>query len=70
MYPNPTNDLLYITLSAESNEDYVLIDSGGRKLIEGQLRGIQSQITLKELTIGLYFLQIGKERLTIRVVKQ
>jgi hypothetical protein len=70
VYPNPTNDLIYITLSAESNEDYVLIDSGGRKLIEGQLRGIQSQITLKELTVGLYFLQIGKERLTIRVVKQ
>ena len=70
VYPNPTNDLLYITLSAESNEDYVLIDSGGRKLMEGQLRGIQSQITLKELTVGLYFLQIGKERLTIRVVKQ
>ncbi len=70
VYPNPTNDLLYITLSAESNEDYVLIDSGGRKLMEGQLKGIQSQITLKELNIGLYFLQIGKERLTIRVVKQ
>jgi hypothetical protein len=70
VYPNPTNDLLTIKLSSETNEDYVLIDSGGRKLIEGQLRGIQSQITLKELTVGLYFLQIGKERLTIRVVKQ
>ena len=70
VYPNPTNDLLYITLSAESNEDYVLIDSGGRKLLEGKLNGIETQITLKELNIGLYFLQIGKERLTIRVVKQ
>jgi hypothetical protein len=70
VYPNPTNDLLTIKLSSETNENYILTDSGGRKLLEGQLNGIETQVTLKELNIGLYFLQIGKERLTIRVVRQ
>jgi hypothetical protein len=47
-----------------------VIDSRGRKVLEGKLNGTETQISLKELTTGSYILQVGKERLPVRVIKQ
>jgi hypothetical protein len=70
IYPNPTNDLLYIVMPTESMENYIVIDNRGRKILEGMLNGTETQISLKELTTGSYILQVGRERLPLRVIKQ
>jgi hypothetical protein len=70
IYPNPTNDMLNVVMPSISNENYVVIDSRGRKVLEGKLNGTETQISLKELTTGSYILQVGKERLPVRVIKQ
>jgi PKD repeat protein len=70
VYPNPTNDLLNVIIPTDSEEHYVLFDGRGRTLLEGRLNGTLSQISLKELPIGSYFLQVGNERFPLNVLKQ
>ena len=70
VYPNPTNDVLNVVMPSISYENYVVIDSRGRKVLEGKLNGTETQISLKELTTGSYILQVGEERLPVRVIKQ
>ncbi len=70
VYPNPTNDVLNIEIPAESEENYVLFDGRGRTLREGRLNGTLSQISLKELPVGSYFLRVGNERFPLNVMKQ
>jgi hypothetical protein len=70
VFPNPTNDLLNVIIPTDSEEHYVLFDCRGRTLLEGRLNGTLSQISLKELPIGSYFLQVGNERFPLNVLKQ
>jgi hypothetical protein len=70
VYPNPTNDLLNIILPTESAVNYVLLDSRGRKVLEGSFFGTENQISLKACMPGAYFLKIGQKEVPIRVIKQ
>jgi hypothetical protein len=70
VYPNPMNNLLNVVTPAESNEVYILLDSQGRKILEGRLNGTENQINVKELTNGTYMLKIGEDKVPVRVIKQ
>jgi hypothetical protein len=70
VYPNPTNDVLNILLPTESAVNYVLIDSRGRKVLEGTLFGSKNQISLRACAPGAYFLKIGLDEVPRRVIKQ
>jgi hypothetical protein len=70
VYPNPTNDVLNVVMPFEGNEYFVIIDSRGRKVLEGNLFGNENQISLKALSPGAYFLKIGVNEVPIRVIKQ
>jgi uncharacterized protein (TIGR02145 family) len=70
VYPNPVNDVLYVVMAEESNEIYFILDSRGRKVLEGRLNGTETQINLKELSNGAYMLKIGEQKMPIRVIKQ
>jgi hypothetical protein len=70
VYPNPTNDVLNIILPTESTVNYVLLDSRGRKVLEGTLLGSENQISLRACAPGAYFLKIGLDEVPIRVIKQ
>ena len=70
VYPNPTYDLLNVVMPTESNENFVIIDSRGRKVLQGNLFGTENLISLKALKTGTYFLMIGQNEVPIRVVKQ
>jgi hypothetical protein len=54
----------------ESNENFIIIDSRGRKVLQGNLFGTENQISLKALKPGIYVLNVGKNGVPIRVVKQ
>lgn len=70
VYPNPVNHLLNVVTPGESNEVYMLLDSQGRKILEGRLNGTETQINVKELTNGTYVLKIGEDKVPVRVIKQ
>jgi hypothetical protein len=70
IYPNPTADVINILLPSDKLRPYILVDDRGRKVLEGTLKASESQLTLKELTPGLYVLCFEEEALQIRVIKQ
>ena len=69
IYPNPAYDLINIVMPNESVENFVLIDSRGRKVLEGNLSGKETKISVKEFAPGTYLLRVGGEHAPIRVVK-
>lgn len=70
VYPNPTINWIKILLSEDSDENYIITDNRGRVCLEGQMTGKQTQISLENLNIGFYFLQIGNNNLLIKILKQ
>ena len=70
VYPNPANHILNVVTSNQSNEIYFLLDSRGRKVLEGRLNGTETHIDLNELSNGVYILKIGEDKVPVRVIKQ
>jgi hypothetical protein len=61
IYPNPANDMLYVTV--ENNlmitKDVVILDLTGKELIRQKLASSKIQIDLSALSKGLYLVSIG-----------
>jgi uncharacterized repeat protein (TIGR01451 family) len=72
IFPNPTNSLLSIEWTNESNiQKIILVDALGRKIKEFGTKGIRQIITMNELEDGIYFLHlIGKTKNVIKVIKE
>lgn len=79
VYPNPTSDIIFISLPSTTNEnlDIAIYDITGRLVYSentSQLNNTtnQHQISMSALPTGLYFVQLKSEKLhkTIKVIKQ
>lgn len=70
LYPNPTSDILNVVMPSVADKNYVVFDSRGRKVLEGKLKETDRQIDTKTLSNGAYILQIGDEKVPVRVIKQ
>ncbi|MBL6657964.1 MAG: T9SS type A sorting domain-containing protein [Flavobacteriales bacterium] len=57
IYPNPTTEVLNIDSDVEFDR-IVIFDNFGRKVMQSKIRDLQSKISTKVLTNGLYYLQI------------
>jgi 1,4-alpha-glucan branching enzyme len=62
IYPNPTNDLIFVQ-NASSTESGILTDNLGR--VVQSFKVVPSQINLGDLATGIYFLKIGSENFKI-----
>lgn len=62
IYPNPTNDIVYIQMNAEENWSYLLTDQAGKTILKGETK---DYISLKEFPDGIYFLTIIASELTL-----
>lgn len=60
VYPNPTSDFIYIR-NVQSNESFQLIDTTGRKVMEGTGRVVD----ISALKAGVYNLVIGSRSISI-----
>ena len=67
--PNPATDELTITTTTLLNENYILLDSQGRKVLSGTLTGTATLLNISQLARGNYLLQIGEKQLPVRIVK-
>jgi len=60
VYPNPTNDFVTVeNINHKSTMPYNIINSIGKTVLVGQLVDEKSIIDIRNLTSGIYFLQIG-----------
>jgi hypothetical protein len=70
IYPNPTFDNLTIERTSSLNSEYVLVDSQGRLVLQGELTETIKHISLGKLEYGNYLLQLENQSVPIRIVKQ
>jgi hypothetical protein len=69
-YPNPASDYLLIKNNNSSNDlVYVIFDSFGKKVMEGTLTLKETQVSLRGLSNGAYFIEIG-DNLPVKILKQ
>ena len=70
--PNPVNDILNISLNDISFLDtsYQIVDVNGRVITEGNLSTSISEISVGELSKGVYFIKFENQNLIKKVIKQ
>ncbi len=72
VYPNPTIDKLILKVSSDfAKGDYKLTDITGKEIQAGKIQSEISELTVSDLTSGLYFLEIiNQNRQVFKVIKQ
>jgi len=60
VYPNPADNVLFLSASAEMKGVIRILDMNGRLLFTQEATGINLNIPLEKLTSGSYLLQIGE----------
>ncbi len=70
-YPNPTASFLQINSSGSIDKvEYNIFDQFGNKIQEGQLTGFKTSLDLEFVTPGIYFIQIGENKInTFKIVR-
>ena len=58
LYPNPVTEALTIDFNGVSNEEYSIIDNFGSVVKKGVLENISTEISVSELSAGLYYFKI------------
>lgn len=68
-FPNPTND--FVTIKSEKNEklNYQLFDLKGNLLKQDSKGKLNQEITVKELSTGIYFIKIYNENQKSKTIK-
>ena len=73
VFPNPVNELLYISHPTENNFDIYLTDITGKKIFEGKVQK-QNPINISQYPKGIYLLTIMtgeiKKTNTYKIIKQ
>lgn len=72
IYPNPALDLITVEVnSVLSGQTYIIVDQTGRTVLLGKLISDNSNINIKELAAGMYFLKVGEQnRQSFKVLKK
>jgi hypothetical protein len=58
LFPNPVSEFLTINFNGESNEEYSIIDNFGSVVKRGVLENMSTEISVSELSAGLYYFKI------------
>jgi len=70
LYPNPTNDILYLDCPSEAiGKNYQIIDVLGRIVLEDAVENVITPISVSVLASVTYFLHIVGTSTTIKFVK-
>jgi hypothetical protein len=69
VYPNPSNDLLYLESMFTNPTNFQVMDGNGRMVLEGTIDNPLELISLKNMASGIYFLHVNHEALPIRFIK-
>lgn len=73
IFPNPTNGIIYIENTINSNNtDYIINDVCGKTIAQGKLNAEQNMISLQEMPDGMYIISIqsGNDLHKFKIIKQ
>lgn len=70
IYPNPTNSIIVVEIENFCNNGFVLYDKFGSEVIHGLLNSVKSEISLKDLSKGIYFLKVEGDSQSKKVIKE
>jgi hypothetical protein len=59
LYPNPVSDMLYVNLNGQDKQEYLIIDNFGSVVKRGVLENMSTEISVSELSAGLYYFKIA-----------
>jgi hypothetical protein len=60
-YPNPASDYFVLETSFEENSYYSILDMKGNKVLQGSLVSEKTVVSIKELSSGIYIVEINKD---------
>lgn len=69
IYPNPTNDILNISNTSINNSSYTITDILSKQVQSGLIFSNINQVSLINLSTGLYFLEIKDNKGKIQFIK-
>ena len=58
LYPNPVSDMLYVNLNGQDKQDYLIIDNFGSVVKSGVLGNLINEISVSQLSAGIYYFKI------------
>lgn len=61
IYPNPASDYFVLETSYEQNSNYSILDMKGNKVLQGSLISEKTLVSIKDLSSGIYIVEIHKE---------
>jgi hypothetical protein len=70
VFPNPTNGIIEITSDFNLNDEFQVVDSQGRILINSSMNTSGLKIDLAFLNPGIYFLKFSRTNQAFSIVKQ
>lgn len=70
VFPNPTNGIIEITSDFNLNDEFQVIDSQGRILINSSMNTSELKIDIAFLNPGIYFLKFSRTNQAFSIVKQ
>lgn len=70
VYPNPIKNEFRIKLQTQSKGTWLIYNKLGQKVMQGQLKGLETKIDTEALVSGFYALQIKDENNTTVTVKK
>ncbi|MDZ4752140.1 MAG: T9SS type A sorting domain-containing protein [Flavobacteriales bacterium] len=62
VFPNPTNDILNVSLNNEGNHTFELLDASGRELMSLILSGPNSSVDTSSISAGVYHIRITEQK--------
>lgn len=71
LYPNPFSELINIKVQDESDSqlEYVLFNENGKEIKRSNLEKTQQELSCMDIMPGVYFMQIRKNRIIIKIYK-
>jgi hypothetical protein len=71
LYPNPASD--FVTIDADNSilgSSYYIIDQAGKQVLKGKISSTITQVDIRQLEKGMYFIQVGSQaRKSFKVIK-
>jgi len=66
VFPNPTNDVVYITYTSNTSADVTLFNINGAACLKQQLTASNQSISLSGLPAGVYFVSVEVQGSVVR----
>ncbi|CAN5255234.1 hypothetical protein BH09BAC5_BH09BAC5_04600 [soil metagenome] len=69
VFPNPTSETLTLQVNDFNNLQYEMFDAEGKLILSNNINATKSEIEMKNLATGTYFINVNKENKKVQSFK-